>query len=65
VAEAKEAKQDLRKSHFAFGNEKDGFVTTNMDRFRNSSGVLGSDTRVTIDNRDRKGVNIVYGTEKP
>ena len=61
MAEAKEAKSDLRKAHFNFGSEKGGseaFMTTNMERFKKSE---VAERNVIVDTRDRKVVNIVYG----
>ena len=67
MAEAKETKKDLRKSHFNFGNDKGGaeaFTTTNMERFRKSAVEEAQSWRGS--NTNQKGaVNIVYGNAKP
>jgi hypothetical protein len=57
----------LRKSHFNFGSDKEGFITTNMERFQKSalSNEIG-DPRLIAQGKERiRSVHITYGNEKP
>ncbi len=71
VQAAIETKKDLRKAHFQFGSQNqgaDGFVTTNMERFKKNSLAPSETTKPLPSNGPDKfksaGNKIFNGNEK-
>lgn len=60
--QAIEAKEDLRKAHFKFGQAppQETFVTTNQEKNILIEGYQGNETKKKVEMVD----NIVYGTDK-